>query len=181
MFFGLCNLPSTFQAMMDNIFSDLMDENIVIIYMDDIFLFSKHRETLQTNTKRVLQCLKENNLYLKPTKCEFEQEKVEWLGLVIEEGKISMDPGNCHTPGTHDDPPAILLDAVYISAVLYHFGTPSLKDSISSVWKGTYHPGGVKTTEQADYKALIYERDQAAKNKQDHNRNFRKCDECHEN
>jgi hypothetical protein len=37
--------------------------------------------------------LQENDLYLKPTKCEFEQEKVEWLGMVIEEGKISIDPG----------------------------------------------------------------------------------------
>jgi hypothetical protein len=79
--------------MMDKIFSDLTDKNIVIIYMVDIFLFSKHCSTLQTNTKRVLQCLKENDLYLKPTKCEFEKENVEWLGMVIKEGRILMDPG----------------------------------------------------------------------------------------
>jgi hypothetical protein len=54
MFFGLCNSPSTFQAMMDDIFSDLIDENIVIIYMDNIFLFLKHLPTLRTNTKRPL-------------------------------------------------------------------------------------------------------------------------------
>jgi hypothetical protein len=39
MFFGMCNSPATFQAMMDDIFSDMIDEGIVIIYMDDIFIF----------------------------------------------------------------------------------------------------------------------------------------------
>ena len=45
------------------------------------------------NTKKVLTRLQENNLFLKPTKCETNQTKVEYLGMVIEEGKISMDPG----------------------------------------------------------------------------------------
>jgi hypothetical protein len=102
MFFGMCNSPSTFQAMMDDIFSDLIDENIVIVYMDDIFLFSKYRSSLQTNTKRVLQRLQDNDLYLKAKKCEFEKEKIEWLGMVIEEGKISMDPGKLK--GIHEWP-----------------------------------------------------------------------------
>jgi hypothetical protein len=78
----------------------LTDKNIIIIYMDDIFLFSKTLPPLRTNTKRVLQCLQNNDLYLKPKKCEFEKEKLEWLGMVIEEGKISMDPGKLK--GIHD-------------------------------------------------------------------------------
>ena len=48
---------------------------------------------LMENTKKVLTRLQENNLFLKPTKCETNQTKVEYLGMVIEEGKISMDPG----------------------------------------------------------------------------------------
>ena len=43
MFFGMCNSPATFQAMMDNIFEDLIEEGIVIIYMDDMFLSAKQR------------------------------------------------------------------------------------------------------------------------------------------
>ena len=93
MFFGMCNSPATFQAMMDSIFQDLTDACIVIIYMDDIFLFAKDRHTLELNTKKVLQCLQENDLYLKPKKCEFRKAKIEWLGMIIEEGKISMDSG----------------------------------------------------------------------------------------
>ena len=61
--------------------------------MDDIFLFAKTPKELEENTKRVLQHLQENNLFLKPKKCEFHKRKIEWLGMIIEEGKISMDPG----------------------------------------------------------------------------------------
>ena len=93
MFFGMCNSPATFQAMMDDIFEDLIEEGIVIIYMDDMFLSTKTKEQLRENTRWVLQRLMENNLYLKPKKCEFCKEKIEWLGMVIEEGKITMDPG----------------------------------------------------------------------------------------
>ena len=93
MFFGMCNSPATFQAMMDNIFEDLIKEGIVIIYMDDMFLSAKTKEQLRENTRRVLQRIMENDLYLKLKKCEFCKEKIEWLGMVIEEGKITMDPG----------------------------------------------------------------------------------------
>ena len=79
--------------MMDDIFEDLIEEGIVIIYMDDMFLSAKTKEQLRENTKRVLQRLMENDLYLKPKKCEFCKEKIKWLGMVIQEGKITMDPG----------------------------------------------------------------------------------------
>ena len=92
MFFGMCNSPATFQSMMDSIFGDLIEGCIVIIYMDDIFLFAKNPQDLETNTKKVLQRLQENDVSLKPAKCEFSKTKVEWLGMIIEEGKISMDP-----------------------------------------------------------------------------------------
>ena len=93
MFFGMCNSPATFQSMMDSIFGDLIEGCIVVIYMDNIFLFAKNPRELEDNTKKVLQRLKENDLFLKPTKCEFSKTKVEWLGMIIEEGKISMDHG----------------------------------------------------------------------------------------
>ena len=52
MFFGLCNSPTTFQAFMDDIFSDMLDEGWLVIYMDDILIFSKdaitHREHIVT-------------------------------------------------------------------------------------------------------------------------------------
>ena len=93
MFFGMCNSPATFQSMMDAIFSDMIDDNLVIIYMDDILIFAPDKLILAENTKRVLAQLQENDLFLKPSKCKFNQTKVDYLGMVIEEGKISMDSG----------------------------------------------------------------------------------------
>ena len=79
--------------MMDDIFGDMINECVIIIYMDNIFIFAPDETTLTENTKRVLKRLQDNDLFLKPTKCEFNKTKVEYLGMVIEEGKISMDPG----------------------------------------------------------------------------------------
>ena len=92
MFFGMCNSPATFQAMMDNIFKDEKAQGWVIIYMDDIFVFTKELLDNICNTRKILQQLWDNDLYLKPEKCSFWKTKVEYLGLIIEEGKIGMDP-----------------------------------------------------------------------------------------
>ena len=91
MFFGMCNSPATFQAMMNTIFEDLIDEGTIIIYMDDILIFAKTPEELEQSTRRVLERLLKHDLYLKPKKCEFDKKKIEYLGMIIEEGKISMD------------------------------------------------------------------------------------------
>lgn len=92
MFFGLCNAPATFQAMMNDIFRDYLAEGWLVIYMDDILLFSSKLEELQEHTRKVVQRLKEHDLYLKGEKCEFDQQEVEFLGAVIQPGHIAMDP-----------------------------------------------------------------------------------------
>ena len=88
----MCNSPATFQAMMDSIFAELVEKGYVIVYMDDILIFAKTKELLWEYTRMVLQKLKENNLYLKPKKCEFEKEKIKYLGMIVQQAKISMDP-----------------------------------------------------------------------------------------
>ena len=55
MFFGLCNSPATFQAMMDDYFRDMIDEGWIAIYMDDILIHAKTKKDLEDRTKRVLQ------------------------------------------------------------------------------------------------------------------------------
>ena len=79
--------------MMNAIFLEMIDDNLVIIYMDDILIFAPDKLVLAENTKKVLAWLQENDLFLKPAKCKFNQTKVDYLGMVIEEGKISMDFG----------------------------------------------------------------------------------------
>jgi Reverse transcriptase (RNA-dependent DNA polymerase) len=91
MFFGMCNSLATFQAMMDSIFSDMIEGRKVIVYMDDILIFAENQEELQERTKQVLQRLREHDLFLKPKKCKFNKSTMEYLGLIIQEGKLSMD------------------------------------------------------------------------------------------
>ena len=71
----------------------MVEGDILIIYMDDILIFAKTQEELEERTKQTLARLREHDLYLKPKKCEFNKTKIEYLGMVIEEGKISMDTG----------------------------------------------------------------------------------------
>ena len=75
MFFGMCNSPATFRSMMDKIFVTMIKEKLVIIYMDDILIFAKTKEKLKQITKLVLEKLRENDLFLKAKKCEFEKNK----------------------------------------------------------------------------------------------------------
>src|SRR5713101_4020974 len=92
MFFGLTNSPATFQAFMNEIFKDLIREEVVKVYMDDILVSTdtvkEHREV----NRRVFQILRENKLYLKAAKCEFEKSKVEFLGVIVRNGQVRMDP-----------------------------------------------------------------------------------------
>jgi hypothetical protein len=92
MFFGLTNSPATFQAMMNDIFRDLISAGHVIVYMDDILIFTDDIATHRLITRQVLQILLDNNLSLKLEKCVFEVEEVEYLGVIIAHGTVRMDP-----------------------------------------------------------------------------------------
>ena len=96
MFFGMCNSPATFQSMMDTIFSDMIDESIVIIYMDDIFLFAPDKVTLTKNTKQVLARLQENDLFLKPEKCKFNKSRVEYVKRKVTTSGIEPETSCIH-------------------------------------------------------------------------------------
>jgi len=83
MFFSLTNSPATFQAMMNKIFANKIREGHVVIYLDDILIFSTNLDEHHVLVARVLQKLQQNKLYLKPEKCEFERETVNYLGMVV--------------------------------------------------------------------------------------------------
>uniref|UniRef100_A0A0W0FF01 RNA-directed DNA polymerase n=1 Tax=Moniliophthora roreri TaxID=221103 RepID=A0A0W0FF01_MONRR len=92
MFFGLMNSPVTFQAFMDDVLQDFMAEGWCLVYMDDILIYSQNPEQHRERTLRLLQRLKEQDLYLKPHKCKFDINEIDFLGLVIKPGQIAMDP-----------------------------------------------------------------------------------------
>ena len=92
MFFGMTNSPVTFQTMINNIFQDLIAEGIIVVYLDDILIFTRMEEEYAKAIRQILQVLQENKLFLHPEKCEFCKERIEYLGLVISENEVSMDP-----------------------------------------------------------------------------------------
>jgi hypothetical protein len=92
MFFGLTNSPATFQALMNTIFADLVAAGKVAVYLDDILIYSATREEHRDVTHEVLRRLQMHDLYLRPEKCEFARDTVEYLGLIIKKGEVAMDP-----------------------------------------------------------------------------------------
>src|SRR3979490_2927597 len=92
MFFGLTNSPATFQTMMNDIFKELIDDGFMVVFMDNILIFTESLEQPPTILQSVLEILRANNLYLKPEKCLFAQQTVEYLGLILSQGQVAMDP-----------------------------------------------------------------------------------------
>src|SRR5258705_12263594 len=92
MFFGLCNSPTTFQMMINNILCEFIHNGEVICYMDDILIYSCTLSDHWQIVHQVLSTLQERRLFLKPEKCKFEQKEVEYLGLVISKDHVTMDP-----------------------------------------------------------------------------------------
>jgi len=92
MTFGLCNAPATFQTFMDTQFANIIATRHVVIYLDDILIFAETLWELTQLTHQVLQRIQDLDLFLRPAKCSFNQTSVEYLGLIISEGEICMDP-----------------------------------------------------------------------------------------
>jgi hypothetical protein len=92
MYFGLTNSLATFQTMMNKIFQDLITEGIVSVYLDDILIFTNSIEEHCQITHLVLDRMHEHKLYLQLEKCEFEQTRIEYLGVIISHNKVEMYP-----------------------------------------------------------------------------------------
>ena len=92
MFFGLTNSPATFQTMMDRIFKELITKGVVVVYLDNILIFTKTLEEHQEVVRKVVALLQLHNLSLKQEKCKFEKTSVEYLGVVISQDSVMMDP-----------------------------------------------------------------------------------------
>jgi RNase H-like domain found in reverse transcriptase/Reverse transcriptase (RNA-dependent DNA polymerase)/Integrase zinc binding domain len=119
MFFGMCNSPATFQAMMDEIFKKEIKGDLIIVYMDDILAFSKMIDGLKKVERIILEKAWEYDLYFKAKKCKFRKLKIEYLGLVVEEGKLAMDPAKLK--GILDLPAPKTVKEVQFFIVYHHF------------------------------------------------------------
>ena len=105
---GLCNAPSVFQSVMNKLFrkhlgipcsatpndgnSKGTSERFVLIYLDDIIIFSKNREDHATHLEKVLKILDEADLHISFRKCNFERTELRFLGHIVGDEGIKVDP-----------------------------------------------------------------------------------------
>ena len=89
--FGLTNAPATFQGVMNRIFQQHL-EKFVLVYLDDILVFSKTQEEHLEHLRKVFEILRENKLFAKLTKCRFAKSELEYLGHVVGKDGIKVDP-----------------------------------------------------------------------------------------
>jgi hypothetical protein len=91
MSFGLTNAPAYFMNLMNKVFMKFLDK-FVVVFIDDILVYSKTKEEHAEHLRLVLGTLREHQLYAKFSKCEFWLKEVGFLGHVISAGGVSVDP-----------------------------------------------------------------------------------------
>ncbi|CAJ0968154.1 unnamed protein product, partial [Ranitomeya imitator] len=89
--FGLCNAPAVFQDFVNDIFRDMLSTSVVV-YLDDILIFSPDIDSHRRDVVRVFDLLRANSLYAKLEKCVFEQESLPFLGYIFSAQGLAMDP-----------------------------------------------------------------------------------------
>jgi hypothetical protein len=89
--FGLCNAPSTFQSLMNHVFRPFL-RHFVLVFFDDILIYSKTWTNHLVHVDRVLHLLSQYQIFLKQSKCVFGASKVEYLGHLVGKADVRVDP-----------------------------------------------------------------------------------------
>ena len=150
--FGLTNAPATFQAHVNKALRGLVDITCVV-YLDDILIFSKDRETHIRDVTAVLRRLRKFRLYAKLKKCLFFAHAVEYLGFIVSRDGVAMDPRRVDTirdwpvPQSFKDIQIFLGFANFYRRFIYEYSritlplTNMLKGMEKGVKKGPFHWG----------------------------------------
>lgn len=104
--FGLTNAPATFQSVMNTVFAPYL-RKFVLVFFDDILVFSKNLEEHVKHLDTVLGELRRNKLYAKKSKCTFGQGQVEYLGHIISQEGVPTDPAKIEAMTTWPIPKSI--------------------------------------------------------------------------
>ncbi|GKC70330.1 putative reverse transcriptase domain-containing protein [Tanacetum coccineum] len=111
MHFGLTNAPAVFMDLMNKVCKPYLDK-FVIMFIDDILIYSKTKEDHEVHLGFVLELLRKENLYAKFSKCEFWLQKVHFLGHVLNQNGIHEDPSKIEANNLCDAPILTLPDGV---------------------------------------------------------------------
>ena len=93
MSFGLTNAPAFFMNLMNKVFMEFLDK-FVVVFIDDILIYSKSEEEHEQHLRLVLEKLKEHQLYAKFSKCDFWLKEVQFLGHIVNAQGVAVDPAN---------------------------------------------------------------------------------------
>ena len=91
MFFGMTNSPATFQAMMNEILRDLINEGKVMVFVDDVLVGTETKKEHDEIVEEILRRLEENDLYVKPEKCVWKARKIGFLGMIIGPNGVEIE------------------------------------------------------------------------------------------
>ena len=89
--FGLCNAPATFFTFMNDVLQPYLD-SFIVVYLHDIVVYSDNMEDHKKHLAMVFEALRENQLFLKKSKCVFAQTEIPFLGHIFGQGYIRMEP-----------------------------------------------------------------------------------------
>jgi hypothetical protein len=105
--------------LMNKVFMDYLDK-FVVVFIEDILIFSKNEEEHGQHLRMVLQKLRENQLYAKLNKCQFWLKEVSFLGHIISEGGISIDPNKVKDVLSWNTPQNILNNRSFLGLIGYY-------------------------------------------------------------
>ena len=90
-YFGLCNLPGTFQRIMNNIFQELLHKGVLVNYMDNFMIPAETKEQLEERIIQFLKIVEKHNLCFKRSKYDFDMEEILILEVIVGKGQVKME------------------------------------------------------------------------------------------
>jgi hypothetical protein len=88
---GLTNAPATFQSYINNTLRGYVDD-FCVVYLDDILIYLQSKEEHIQHLKKIMEYLRQSELYANPKKCSFFQDEIEFLGYLVNADGVWMDP-----------------------------------------------------------------------------------------
>nr|GFA59495.1 uncharacterized protein [Tanacetum cinerariifolium] len=144
--FGLTNAPAVFMDLMNRVFHEFLDK-FVIVFIDDILVFSKSKEEHEDHLRTILQTLRQEKLYAKFSKCEFWLSSMAFLGHIVSAEGIMMDPAKAYensliykerTKKLHDDKIKNRIFNVGDQVLLFNSRLKIFSGKLKSRWSGPF-------------------------------------------
>jgi hypothetical protein len=118
MSFGLCNALATFMRVMNDVFRSFLND-FVIVYLDNILIFSRTWDEHVRHVKQVLDTLQREKLYVKLSKCEFGKTALVYLGHIVGGGQLKIDPSKINVIVNWPEPKSVIEVQSFLGAVQY--------------------------------------------------------------